>query len=202
MQNMITSCLRAMGLSFHPLTFDTMLAEFIVDPSSRNLRLEKSCPCFRLGEEMTHIEELIGKGKKQISMADVAIEVRCAVCRRRCRNTPCASCPFCEKELERVNGRKILDRDRHAAYTPCLPNMEMTGALIDTKFFAEMSKELEKRLAEIEKEIFGYAGKTFNINSPQQLSDVLFNHLRLEPPDKGRKTATGFYSTSADVLEA
>jgi DNA polymerase-1 len=65
-----------------------------------------------------------------------------------------------------------------------------------------MSKELEKRLAEIEKEIFGHAARPFNINSPQQLSDVLFNHLRLEPPDKGRKTATGFYSTSADVLEA
>jgi DNA polymerase-1 len=78
----------------------------------------------------------------------------------------------------------------------------MTGALIDTNFFSKISVELAKRLAEIEKEIFQLAGKTFNINSPQQLSDVLFNHLRLEPPDKGRKTATGFYSTSADVLEA
>ena len=65
-----------------------------------------------------------------------------------------------------------------------------------------MSVELAKRLAEIEKQVFDLAGKTFNLNSPQQLSDVLFNHLRLEPPDKGRKTATGFYSTSADVLDA
>ncbi|MEY2820158.1 MAG: polymerase, partial [Chloroflexota bacterium] len=86
--------------------------------------------------------------------------------------------------------------------TAVLAEMEMTGALIDTKFFGEMSKELAARLSEIEKEIFGHVGKTFNINSPQQLSDVLFNHLRLEPPDKGRKTTTGFYSTSADVLDS
>ncbi|MDP1548071.1 MAG: 5'-3' exonuclease H3TH domain-containing protein, partial [Anaerolineales bacterium] len=61
------------GLVVHPLTFDTMLAEFIVDPASRNLGL-KNLAAIKLDEEMTHIEELIGKGKKQISMADVAIE--------------------------------------------------------------------------------------------------------------------------------
>jgi DNA polymerase I len=61
------------GLVVSPLTFDTMLAEFILDPSSRNLGL-KNLAFVKLGEEMTHIEELIGRGKKQISMADVAIE--------------------------------------------------------------------------------------------------------------------------------
>ena len=61
------------GLKVSPLTFDTMLAEFIIDPSSRHLGL-KNLAFVKLGEEMTHIEELIGKGKKQISMAEVAIE--------------------------------------------------------------------------------------------------------------------------------
>ena len=186
------------GLIVSPLTFDTMLAEFIVDPSSRNLGL-KNLASFRLGEEMTHIEELIGKGKKQISMADVAVESAAPYAAADAENT-LRLMPILEKELERVNGGKILD-EIDMPLTEVLANMEMAGALIDTKFFAEMSKELEKRLAEIEKEVFGHAGKTFNINSPQQLSDVLFNHLRLEPPDKGRKTPTGFYSTSADVLE-
>ncbi|MBI3153311.1 MAG: DNA polymerase I [Chloroflexi bacterium] len=187
------------GLIVSPLTFDTMLAEFIVDPSSRNLGL-KNLASFRLGEEMTHIEELIGKGKKQISMADVAIETAANYAAADAENT-FRLMPIMEKELKRVNGTKLLD-EIDMPLTPVLADMEMTGALIDIKFFAEMSKQLEKRLAEIEKEIYGHAGKTFNINSPQQLSDVLFNHLRLEPPDKGRKTATGFYSTSADVLEA
>jgi DNA polymerase I len=109
--------------------------------------------------------------------------------------------PIEQVELKRVNGTKILD-EIDMPLSAVLAKMEMTGALVDTEFFGKMSKELATRLAEIEKEIFGHVGKTFNINSPQQLSDILFNHLRLEPPDKGRKTATGFYSTSADVLEA
>ncbi len=187
------------GLTISPLTFDTMLAEFIVDPSSRNLGL-KNLSEIRLGEEMTHIEELIGKGKKQISMADVVIE-NAANYAAADAETTLRLMPIMQKELERVNGTKLLT-EIDMPLTPVLADMEMTGALIDTKFFSEMSLELAKRLAEIEKQVFDLAGKTFNLNSPQQLSDVLFNHLRLEPPDKSRKTTTGFYSTSADVLEA
>jgi len=187
------------GLSISPLTFDTMLAEFIVDPSSRNLGL-KNLSAHRLGEEMTHIEELIGKGKKQISMAEVAIE-SVANYAAADAETTLRLMAIEEKELEKVSGRKILD-EIDMPLSAVLAEMEMTGAKIDTEFFGGMSRELAARLAEIEKEIFGHVGKTFNINSPQQLSDVLFNHLRLEPPDKGRKTTTGFYSTSADVLES
>ena len=187
------------GLTVSPLTFDTMLAEFIVDPSSRNLGL-KNLSEYRLGEEMTHIEELIGKGKKQISMAEVAIEAVANYAAADAETT-LRLMAIEEKELKRVEGQKILD-EIDMPLTAVLAEMEMTGALIDTKFFGEMSKELAARLNEIEKEIFGHVGKTFNINSPQQLSDVLFNHLRLEPPDKGRKTTTGFYSTSADVLDS
>ncbi len=187
------------GLITSPLTFDTMLAEFIVDPASRNLGL-KNLAAFRLGEEMTHIEDLIGKGKKQISMADVEIETAANYAAADAETT-LRLMPILLKELERVNGTKILN-EIDMPLTAVLADMEMTGALIDTKFFGKMSVEMGKRLAEIEKQIFDLAGKSFNINSPQQLSDILFNHLRLEPPDKGRKTATGFYSTSADVLEA
>ncbi|MCC7117755.1 MAG: DNA polymerase I [Anaerolineales bacterium] len=186
------------GLTVSPLTFDTMLAEFIVDPASRHLGL-KNLAEQRLGEAMTHIEALIGKGKKQITMDAVAIEAVAPYAAADAETT-LRLIPILEKELQRVNGESLL-AEIDLPLTPVLANMEMTGALIDTKFFAKFSQELADRLAEIEKEIYGYAGKTFNINSPQQLSDVLFNHLRLEPPDKGRKTATGFYSTSADVLE-
>ena len=133
-------------------------------------------------------------------MADVAIETAANYAAADAETT-LRLMPIMQKELERVNGTKLL-AEIDMPLTPVLADMEMTGALIDTKFFAEMSQELAKRLAEIEKQVFDLAGKTFNLNSPQQLSDVLFNHLRLEPPDKGRKTTTGFYSTSADVLDA
>jgi DNA polymerase-1 len=79
--------------------------------------------------------------------------------------------------------------------------MEMEGVLLDLPFLKQMSDELTKRLAEIEKQIFSSVGKTFNVNSTQQLSDVLFKTLGLEPPDKGNKTASGHYSTAAGVLD-
>src|SRR3989304_226010 len=187
------------GLITTPLTFDTMLAEFIIDPASRNLGL-KNLAAFRLGEEMTHIEDLIGKGKKQISMADVAIETAANYAAADAETT-LRLMPILLKELERVNGTKILN-DIDMPPPVVLADMEMTGVLIDLPLFKELAQELGERLTEIEKQIFDLAGKSFNINSPQQLSDILFNHLRLEPPDKGRKTTTGFYSTSADVLES
>jgi len=73
------------GLKVAPLTFDTMIAEFVIDPGSRNLGL-KSLAFVRLGEQMTEIEELIGKGKNQVSMAEVDVGAAGRLCRRRCGN--------------------------------------------------------------------------------------------------------------------
>lgn len=186
------------GLVVSPLTFDTMLAEFIVDPSSRSLGL-KNLAFVKLGEEMTHIEELIGKGKKQISMADVAIE-SVAPYAVADAETTLRLMPLEEKELKRVDGEKLLE-EIDMPLTPVLADMEMTGISLDLPFFAEMDKELTKRLSQIEKKVFDSVGKPFNINSTQQLSDVLFKTLGLEPPDKNNKTASGHYSTAAGVLD-
>ncbi len=187
------------GLVVTPLTFDTMLAEFIIDPASRNLGL-KNLVHARLGEEMTHIEELIGKGKNQLSMADIAI-ASVAPYAAADAETTLRLIPILQKELVRVNGTKLLT-EIDLPLTPVLAEMEMAGVLINVPFFKKMSDELGIRLKEFEKQIFSLVGKEFNLNSPQQLSEALFTYLRLEPPDKGRKTATGFYSTAADVLEA
>ncbi|MEP7135414.1 MAG: DNA polymerase I, partial [Chloroflexota bacterium] len=186
------------GLIVSPLTFDTMLAEFIIDPSSRNLGL-KNLAFVKLGEEMTHIEELIGKGKKQISMAEVAIE-SVAPYAIADAETTLRLMPIAEKELKRVNGEKLL-QEIDLPLTPVLAAMEMTGIMLDLPFFEQMSKELSKRLGEIEKQVYEMVGKPFNINSTQQLSDVLFKTLGLEPPDKNNKTASGHYSTAAGVLD-
>jgi len=186
------------GLTVSPLTFDTMLAEFILDPSSRHLGL-KNLAAVKLGEEMTHIEELIGKGKKQISMADVAIE-SVAPYAVADAEIPLRLMKLQVDELKRVIGEKLLD-EIDLPLTPVLAAMEMEGVLLDLPFLKKMSDELTKRLAEIEKQIFDSVGKVFNVNSTQQLSDVLFKQLGLEPPDRGNKTASGHYSTAAGVLE-
>jgi DNA polymerase I len=186
------------GLRVSPLTFDTMLAEFIIDPSSRSMGL-KNMAFNKLGEEMTHIEELIGKGKKQITMDQVAIESAAPYAVADAEVT-LRLLPIQREGLKRVNGEKLLE-EIDLPLTPVLADMEMTGISLDLPFFQETGKRLEKRMNEIEKQVYELVGKPFNINSTQQLSDVLFKQLGLEPPDRGNKTASGHYSTSAGVLD-
>jgi DNA polymerase-1 len=186
------------GLRVAPLTYDTMLAEFIVDPSSRNMGL-KNLAFARLGVEMTHIEDLIGKGKKQISMADVSVDAVAPYAAADAEST-LRLLPVMQAEVKRVHGEKLLE-EIDLPLTTVLAEMEMTGVLLDLPFFEKMSGELTKRLGEIEKQVYELVGKPFNINSTQQLSDVLFNKLGLKA-DASWKTASGFYSTNAEVLES
>jgi len=186
------------GLAVTPLAFDTMIAEFVIDPGSRNLGL-KGLAFVRLGEQMTEIEELIGKGKNQISMAEVDIDIAAAYAAADAEIT-LRLMPILQEDLGRVGGMKLMEEIEMPLVT-ILADMEMSGILLDLDFFSEMSEELQKRLNEIAKQVYDSVGKEFNLNSTQQLSDVLFNRLRLEPPDRSRKTASGHYSTSAAVLE-
>jgi DNA polymerase I len=186
------------GLYISPLTFDTMLAEFIRDPGSHHLGL-KNLAFARLGEEMTRIEDLIGRGKKQVTMADVAIESAAPYAVADAETT-LRLMPILQEDLRRVNGTKLLE-EIDLPLTPVLADMEMSGISLDLPFFQETSVRLEKRMGEIEKQVYEAVGKPFNINSTQQLSDVLFKQLGLEPPDRGNKTASGHYSTSAGVLD-
>ena len=187
------------GLRVAPISFDSMLAEFIIDPASRNLGL-KNLVAARLREEMTHIEELIGTGRKQISMAEVAIESAAPYAAADAECT-LRLMPLLQSDLERLNGMQVLN-EIEMPLTPVLAAMEMRGVLLDRPFFEETAHRLQKRLGEIEKQVFDSVGKPFNLNSTQQLSDVLFTRLRLDPPDRGRKTASGHFSTSADILES
>jgi DNA polymerase-1 len=187
------------GLTVAPISFDTMLAEFIVDPASRNLGL-KNLAAVRLGEKMTHIEDLIGRGKKQVSMAEVAVDSASAYAAADAE-TILRLLPIMQQEVQRVNGTKLL-HEIEMPLVAVLAEMEMTGILLDRPFLKHMSDELAGRLNEIEKQVFESVGKAFNLNSTQQLSEILFTRLGLEPPDRGKKTASGHYSTSADVLEA
>jgi DNA polymerase-1 len=80
--------------------------------------------------------------------------------------------------------------------------MEMIGIALDIKFLIQMSSKIQNRMSEIETRIYEHVGERFNINSTQQLSNVIFSRLKLAPPDRTRRTEAGHYSTSADVLEA
>ncbi len=186
------------GLRVEPLAFDTMIAEWLCDPGSRNLGL-KSLAWVRLNIEMTEIEELIGRGRNQKSMAAVPIAEVAPYAGADAR-----ICLSLMEELEKELKEKALDtlfNDLEMPLITVLADMEMAGVLIDTDFLETFSTELSSRLDGIENQIFDQVGHPFNINSTQQLSRVLFDELQLTPPDRTRKTASGFYSTAASVLE-
>jgi DNA polymerase-1 len=108
--------------------------------------------------------------------------------------------PILEKRLAEQNAGKLFD-EIEMPLVSVLAHMEQAGVALDTAFFKGMSAELSQRLAEIESEVIRAVGYPFNLNSTQQLSKVLFETLHLAPPDRRKKTASGHFSTSADVLE-
>ena len=185
------------GLQVSPLTFDTMLAQWIIDPSSR-VGLKELAGVY-LNATMTHIEELIGTGKNQMSMEQVPVEAAAPyaaadaeVCLRLL--------PILQKKLEERNSTGIF-KDMEMPLIPILMEMEKTGIAVDAEFFKRLSGEIGTRLNEIETQVYKAVGYTFNLNSTQQLSKVLFETLRLQPPDRNKKTSSGHYSTSAAVLD-
>jgi DNA polymerase-1 len=187
------------GLRATPLTFDSMIAEWLTNPTSHNLGL-KNLAWVRLDFRMTEITELIGTGSKQITMDQVPIE----------KAAPYAAMdaiavqrllPGLESELERNSATRLFE-EIEMPLVPVIADMEMTGISLDIDFLKHMSAELQKRMDQLESGVFDQVGEQFNINSTQQLSNAIFDRLKLVPPDGTRRTASGNYSTSAEVLES
>ena len=186
------------GLVVSPLSFDTMIAEWLINPASRNLGL-KNLAWVRLDIRMTEIEELIGKGKNQRQMNEVSIEAVAPYAAADAAIVLRLMSQLAD-ELQAAGARKLLD-ELEMPLIPVLADMEIAGITLDTAFLGQMSAELTHRLGELEQAVFEQVGESFNLNSTQQLSHALFDRLKLSPPDRTRRTASGFYSTAADVLE-
>ncbi|MCI0399591.1 MAG: DNA polymerase I [Chloroflexi bacterium] len=186
------------GLEVAPLGFDTMIAEWLCDPASRFLGL-KDLAFHRLGVQMTNIEEVIGRGKEKINFAEAPIDQAAPYAAADADMTLRLA-----HKLRPEISEKGLDRLLTGIEMPLvavLAAMEKEGVGIDADFFRQMSKELDARLVELERQIYDLAGGPFNINSTQQLSDTLFKKLKL-PHEGLRRTQSGHYSTAADVLDS
>jgi DNA polymerase-1 len=185
------------GLEVTPVTCDTMIAEWLINPSSRNLGL-KNLAWTRLGIEMTPIEKLIGSGSKQITMDRVPVE----------KAAPYA-CADVDMTLRLANQLQPelqekalwdLYSEVEMPLVPVIVDMQRAGIKLDVPFLEEMSGQLGERLGKLQTEIEGYVGHAININSTQQLSVALFDELGLAEPWM-RRGKSGHYSTAADVLE-
>jgi DNA polymerase-1 len=176
---------------------DTMIAAWLIDPGSRGLGL-KDLAWTRLRAEMTPIAELIGTGKAQITMDRVPAATAAAYASADAVMT----LRLAEALLPELaqKGLASLFHDLEMPLVPVLADMEAAGVKLDVGVLQQMSVELTARLRQLELEIQQIVGYAFNINSTQQLSDVLFGKLGL-PAEGLKKTQAGTYSTAADVLE-
>ncbi|HEX5001988.1 MAG TPA: DNA polymerase I, partial [Bacteroidia bacterium] len=175
--------------------FDTMIAHYLIEPDMRhNMNLLAEV---YLNYEPIPIENLIGeKRSEQISMREVPIEKITEYASEDADVTQQLKLKL-EPELKKNDLTKLFS-EVEMPLIPVLVGMETEGVAIDPEALNEFSKQLEKEIAEVEKAIYKAAGTEFNIASPKQLGEVLFDQLKIDP--KAKKTKTGQYATGEEVL--
>ncbi len=193
-----TIILRRTGVSLEGVDFDTMVASYILDPGRRQHTIGFVSTDV-LGRPLAPLDELTGKGKKRISVGQLAPdEASAALCRRAELSLELAS-RFSPELAEQ--GMEELFRSLEMPLVPLLSEMEEAGIRIDPGFFAGMRRRLEQELALVREEIFREAGGEFNVNSNPQLREVLFEKLEL-PVVKRTKTGPSTDASSLEELAA
>jgi len=188
--------LKRHGIEVKGNIFDTMLAHYLIEPEGR--RSMDLLSVKYLSYQPVSIEEMIGKkGKNQGNMRDVALEKITAYAAEDADITLQLKDVFApmvkEKEVENIFN------DIENPLVKVLTQMEFEGIKIDTPFLNDYSVELEKQARESEERVYEQAGARFNLASPKQLGEILFDHLKLDP--KAKKTKTGQYATGEEVLQ-
>lgn len=174
--------------------FDTMLAHYLINPDMRH-NMDILSETY-LNYTPVSIEELIGKGKNQLTMREVPIEKQTEYAVEDADVTFQLKEHF-ESELGEANTQTLFD-DIEVPLLRVLADMELEGINLDEAFLKKLSSELDKDILQLEQHIYEEAGEKFNIASPKQLGDILFEKMKLI--DKPKKTKTGQYSTAEDVL--
>lgn len=188
--------LRKYGIRVQGPLFDTMIAHYLLNPELRH-NMDYLAETY-LQYKTIAIEELIGpRGKNQLCMRDVPVEkvyeyaAEDADITLKLKN-------YLEPELKKEN-LETLFYEIEMPLIYVLAEMELTGVKVDTAALKQSSVSMTKELAEMEQEIYRLAGTEFNLNSPKQVGEVFFDKLKIA--DKPKKTKSGSYITSEDVLE-
>lgn len=184
------------GIELKGEMFDTMIAHYLLQPELRH-NMDYMAEVY-LNYQTIHIDELIGpRGKNQKSMRDVP---------------PADVCEYASEDADitlqlynaldpklKESDLYPLFRDIEMPLVRVLAEMEMNGVLIDTDALKETSVAFTERMLELERKIYEEAGEEFNISSPRQVGDILFEKLKIV--EKAKKTKTGQYVTSEEVLQ-
>ena len=182
------------GWELRSVGFDVLIAAYLLGEKSLKL---KALAFNKLGVEIGGLSDLTGSGAKQLPPANLDIE--------QAGKLLCSEADMTLKLREKLESELRSDHlwdlfnDLEMPLVPLLAEMEINGVLLDRALLMEMSSSLGAEMRKLEADIYGAVGHQFNINSPQQLSTVLFSELKLDARGK-RKTQSG-YSTDASVLE-
>lgn len=184
------------GIDLQGVTIDTMIVSYLINPGSRQHNLD-GLVFTELGYEMQSITELIGKGKNQITLEEVDLQ--------RVSDYACEDADYTlqlsealMKQLKKSENRDLLEKIE-MPLIPVLAEMERNGILLDTAFLKNLGTDVNKEIKSVEAKIFKLAGMEFNIASPLQLKEVLFEKMGIST-DGIAKTKTGI-STAASELE-
>jgi DNA polymerase-1 len=187
--------LKKYGLEVKGKLFDTMLAHYLIEPEMRH-NMDMMAMTY-LNYSPIEIESLIGKkGKGQLTMRDVEVQKIVDYAAEDADITLQLKEAFAPR-LEKDNLHKLFDQVE-MPLVQVLTDLELEGVALDTNALAELSATLETDMRQIQQQIFDLAGESFNIGSPKQLGEVLFDKLKLDK--NAKKTKTGQYATGEEVL--
>ena len=189
------SMLAQYGISVNGKMFDTMLAHYLLEPEQRH-NMDYLAEVY-LNYITIPIEDLIGKGRQQKTMREVPIELA----KEYAAEDADITLQLYEKLLPllKENGVEKLFYDIEMPLVPVLSRMEANGVKIDTQNLQQISEDFGGEIQKIEEEIYALAGTPFNIASPKQLGEILFEKLKID--EKAKKTKTGQYATGEEVLQ-
>lgn len=184
------------GIELNGIHFDTMLESYVLNSVSNRHDMDTLAEK-HLNHKTTTFEEIAGKGKGQLTFNQIEVEQATLYAAEDADITLLLHQAL-YPQIEAIEPLKHVYRDIEMPLVPVLSRMERKGVLIDAQVLAAQSQEITQRLAEIEKETFALAGQEFNLSSPKQLQEILFDKLQL-PVIK--KTPKGAPSTNEEVLE-
>ncbi|MBG3080970.1 DNA polymerase I [Proteus mirabilis] len=184
------------GIELNGIHFDTMLESYVLNSVSNRHDMDTLAEK-HLNHKTTTFEEIAGKGKGQLTFNQIEVEQATLYAAEDADITLLLHQAL-YPQIEAIEPLKHVYRDIEMPLVPVLSRMERKGVLIDAQVLAVQSQEITQRLAEIEKETFALAGQEFNLSSPKQLQEILFDKLQL-PVIK--KTPKGAPSTNEEVLE-
>ncbi len=188
--------LKRYGVNMQGAMFDTMIAHYLLNPDGRHV-MDYLSEVY-LNYKPVAIETLIGKkGKNQITLRDLPVEEQTNYAAEDADITFQLYSVFAP-QLKKENLEDLFYKVE-MPLMQVLAKMELEGVALDKEWLMQESQDLEKDLRDLETKIFEMADVEFNVNSPRQLGEILFEKLQLDP--KAKKTKTGQYATSEDILQ-